>query len=89
MNMLTLLLENQITTSSYSDIDYASIKTAGQIPIYSIHCLQKKMKNIESWSHKHSPVTYLMALAPILYHDALQAHMHPLHILGNANTVAN
>ena len=23
------------------------------------------------------------------YHDALQAHMHPLHKLGNANTVAN
>jgi hypothetical protein len=23
------------------------------------------------------------------YHDALQAHMHPLHKLGNANFVAN
>jgi len=23
------------------------------------------------------------------YHDTLQAHMHPLHKLGNANTAAN
>ena len=23
------------------------------------------------------------------YHDSLQAHMHPLHKLGNANTIAN
>ena len=26
---------------------------------------------------------------PIQFHDALQARMHPLHKLGNANTVAN
>jgi hypothetical protein len=34
-----------------------------------------------------SPTSRLCYLSN--YHDALQAHMHPLHKLGNANTVAN
>jgi len=45
------------------------------------------MKNTKSYkkSLKHSPVTYLKALVvPIQFHDALQAHMHPFHKLGNS-----
>ena len=35
----------------------------------------------------HSPTSRLWYLSS--YHDPLQAHMHPLHKLGNANTIAN
>jgi hypothetical protein len=48
------------------------------------------MKNIKSYNitkHSQSPTLWLWYLSN--YHDALQAHMHPLHKLGNANTITN
>ena len=52
--------------------------------------LQKNRKNTEWYDHPktaQSPTSRLWYLSS--YHGALQAHKHPLHKLGNANTIAN
>jgi len=41
----------------------------------------------KSLKHRPAPTSRLWYLSS--YHDASQAHMHPLYKLGNANTVAN
>jgi len=69
------------------------IKTAGPEgnPFYNNYWLAKEYveHRIIPISPKHKPFIYRKTLVPIHYHDALQAHMHPLHKLGNANTIAN
>jgi hypothetical protein len=68
-------------------------KTAGPAGnlFYNIYWLAKE--NEEHQIIQNHPST---AQSPTLrlwylsnYHDALQAHMHPLHKLGNANSIAN
>ena len=85
------LARNTITT--YSDIADTSIKTAGPEgkPFYNIYWLAKEYEEhqiIQIHSNTaQSPSSRLWYLSN--YHDALQAHMHPLHKLGNAKSVAN
>ena len=88
MNMLTLLLENQ---SRPTDVTDTSIKTAGPEgnPFYNIYRLAKENEERRilqnNVSTAQSPTSRLWCLS--IYHDALQAHMHPLHKLGHVNTV--
>jgi hypothetical protein len=92
MNMLTLLLENQ-PQRTCSDVADTSIKTAGLKgnPLFIIYWLAKEYEEhqiIQIHSNTaQSPSSRLWYLSN--YHDALQAHMHPLHKLGNAKSVAN
>jgi len=92
MSMLTFLLERQ-SQPSYSDVADTSIKTAGPEgnPFYNICWLAKEYEEHQIIQNHpntaHSPTAKLWYLSN--YHDALQAYMHPLHKLGNANTVAN
>jgi hypothetical protein len=81
------LARQSITTCS--DVADTSIKTAGPEgnPLYNIYWLQKNMHKITQAQHSHLPQGLLWYLS--IYHDALQAHTHPLHKLGIANTVAN
>jgi hypothetical protein len=78
----------------YSDAADTSIKTAGPEgnPFYNIYWLAKEYEKHQiirnQPSTAQSPTSRLWYLSNY-YHDALQAHMHPLHKLGNANTVAN
>ena len=85
------LARKSITT--YTDIADTSIKIAGPEgnPIYNIYWLAKKYE--EHQIRQNHPNTAQAPTSRLWYlsnlHDALQAHMHPLHKLGNANTVAN
>ena len=98
MKLLTLLLQNQsqptltlnlITTYSAD----TSIGIAGpkKNPFYNIYWLAKKYEEHRIIQNNpntaQSPISRLWYLSN--YHDALRAHMHPLHKLGNTNTVAN
>ena len=86
MNMLTLLLENQ-PQRTCSDVADTSIKTASPEgnPFYNIYWLAKEYEEhriIQNHPNTaQSPTLRLWYLSN--YHDALQAHMHPLHKLGN------
>jgi len=96
MNMPTPLLKSQPATT-YADIADTSIRTAGpeENPFYNIHWLAKKdIENQTQTHHRthttnmaHSPPPKLWYLPN--HRDALQAHMHFLHKLGNAKTEAN
>jgi hypothetical protein len=82
------LARKSITT--YFDVADASIKTAGPKgnPFNSIYWLAKEYEEFISIKNTtQSPTSRLWYLSN--YHDALQAHMHPLHKLGIANTIAN
>jgi hypothetical protein len=76
-----------------SDIANTSIKTAGLEgnPFCNIYWLAKEYevhRIIQNHPNTaHSPTLMLWFLSN--YHDVLQAHMHPLHKLGNANTEAS
>ena len=83
--------KKSITT--YSGVADTSIKTAGPEgnPFYSIYWLAKEYEEHQILQHQpntaQSPTLRFWYLTN--YHDALQAHMHLLYKLGNANTVAN
>jgi hypothetical protein len=85
----------KISITIYSDVADTSIKTAGPEgnPFYNIYWLAKEYEEHRAnhtKSTKHSPVTYTSKLRYLSnYHDALQALMHPLHKLANANTEAD
>ena len=87
------LARKSITT--YSDVADTFIKTASPEgnSFYNIYWLAKEyeehqINKINQTQPSHLPQGFgLWYLSN--YHDALQAHMHPLHKLGNANTVAN
>ena len=78
---------------TYADFADTSIKTAGPEgnPFYNIYRLAKENEERRilqnNVSTAQSPTSRLWCLS--IYHDALQAHMHPLHKLGNTNTVAD
>jgi hypothetical protein len=77
----------------YSDVADTSIKTAGleENPFYNIYWLAKEYEEHRIIQNHpitaHPPTSRLWYLSN--YHDDSQAHMHPLHKLGNANTIAN
>ena len=79
--------------TTYSNVADTSIKqlTLRKILSTAFTGLQKDMKNTKSYRNHpntaQSPTSRLWH--QINYHDALQAHMHPLHKLGNANMVTN
>ena len=82
------LARKSITT--YSDVADTTIKTAGpegENTFYNIYWLAKEYKEhciIQNHPNTaQSPTSRLWYLSN--YHDALQAHMHPLHKLENAN----
>jgi hypothetical protein len=93
MNMLTLLLESSRSITSCSDVADTSIRTTGpqENPFYSIYWLAKEYEEHQIMQHHpntaQSPTLRLWYLSN--YHDALQAHMHTLHKLGNANAITN
>jgi len=79
------------SATTYSDIADTSIKTTGSEgnPFYDIHWLAKEDRNqTQNHTHTtnmvHSPPPKLWYLPN--HRDALQAHMHLLHKLGNAKT---
>ena len=86
------LAKTSITT--YSDVADTSIKTADPEgnPIKIIYWLAKEYEEHRIIQNHpktaQSPTSRLWYLL-LNYHDTLQAHMHPLHKLGNVNTVAN
>ena len=72
-----------------------SIKTAGPEGnyLYNIYWLAKEYEEhrieiLPQTQPSHLPQGFVLWYLSN-YHDALQAHMHPLQKLGNANTVAN
>jgi hypothetical protein len=73
--------------TTYSDVADTSIKTDGLegIPLYSIYWLAKENEEHRVIQNQpntaQSPTSRLLYLSN--YHDALQAHMHPLHKLEN------
>jgi hypothetical protein len=79
--------------TNYSDVVDTSIETAGPEgnPFSNIYWLANEYKNNRIMqNHPNTaqwPTSRLWYLSNYL--DALQAHMHPLHKLGNANTIAN
>ena len=83
----------RISNTTYSDIADTSIKKTypEENPFYSIYWLAKKDEEHEIIQNHpliaQSPTIWVWYLSN--YCDVLQAHMHPLHKLGNANTVAN
>ena len=85
------------SATTYSDLADTSIKTAGPEgnPFYNIHWLAKKGIENQTQTHIHTHTTNMAHSPPpklwyLPYHrDALQAHMHFLHKLGNAKTEAN
>jgi hypothetical protein len=86
-------LARKSITTYYSDVANTSIKIVDPEgnPFYNIYWLAKEYeKHPFIRNHQNtaqSPTSRLWYLSN--YHDALQAHMHPLHKLENANTVAN
>jgi len=89
------LAEKSATT--YSDIADTSIRTAGPEgnPFYNIHWLTKEDTENQTQTHNHTHTTNMAHPPPPRlwylpnHRDALQAHMHLLHNLGNAKTEAN
>ena len=84
------LIRKSIT--AYFDVADICIKAGLEgNPFYSIYWPAKEYKEHQIIKHQlntaQSPITRLWYLSN--YHGALQAHMHPVHKLGNANTVAN
>jgi hypothetical protein len=85
------------SATTYSDIADTSIKTAGPEgnPFYNIHWLAKEDIENQTQSHNHTHTTYMAHSPPPKlsylpnHRNALQAHMHFLHKLGNAKTEAN
>ena len=86
MNMLTLLLGNQSQPPLTLRIPPSKQLALREIPSttreYEKHQIIQNQPNAAQ-----SPTLRLWYLSN--YHDALQAHMHPLQKLGNGNTVAN
>ena len=92
MNMLTLLLENQSQPTSTLRTPPSKQLALREIPvttnIYWLATYYEGHRIIQLHpSTAQSPISRLRYISN--YHDALQAHMHPLHKLGNANIVAN
>jgi len=85
------------SATTYSDLADASIKTAGPEgnPFYNIHWLAKEEIENQTQTHNHTHTTNMAHSPPLKlwylpnHRDALQAHMHLLHKLGNAKTEAN
>jgi len=85
------------SATTYSGIADTSIKTAGpeENPFYNIRWLAKEDIENQTQTHNctrttnmaHSPPPKLWYLPN--HRDALQAHVHFLHKLGNAKTEAN
>jgi hypothetical protein len=79
--------------TTYSNVADTSIKQLALRKILSsaFTGLQKDMKNTKSYKNHpdtaQSPTSRLWYQSN--YHDALQAHMHPLHRLGITNTIEN
>jgi len=94
MIMLTLLLKNQSQPTLTLRILPSNIKQLAlrEIPSITSTGLQKHSKKIKCIL-QHQPITAQSPTSRLWYqsnyHDALRAHMHPLHKLGNTNTVAN
>ena len=82
------------SATTYSDIADTSIKIAGSEgnPFYDIHWLTKENTENQTQTHNHTHTTNMVHSPPPKlwylpnHHDALQAHMHLLHKLGNAKT---
>jgi len=97
MNMLTPLLKSQPPPTPTSDIADTSIRTAGLEgnPFYNIHWLANEDIENHTQTHNHTHTTNMAHPPPPRlwylpnHRDALQAHMHLLHKLGNAKTEAN
>jgi len=85
------------SATTYSDIADTSISIAGPEgnPFYTIHWLAKEDLENQIQTHSHTHTTNMAHSPPPRlwylpnHRDALQAHMHLLHILGNAKTEAN
>jgi ribonuclease HI len=90
-----VLAKKSVTT--YSDIADTSIKTAGpeRNPFYNIHWLAKEDIENQTQTHNYTHTTNMAHSPPPKlwylqnHRDALQAHMHFLHKLGNAKIEAN
>jgi len=81
-------LQNNTKNIKFYKIDQTQPSHQGTVPSgynVTIHIGISSELNISSM-----PFTTrcYMVSKPSNYHDALQAHMHPLHKLGNANTEA-
>ena len=92
MHMLMLLLESQTQHILTLRIP-PSEQPAGpeKVPFCSIYWFANEYK--EHRIIQNHPSTAQLSTSRLWYlsnyHNALQAHMHPLHKLGNANVVAN
>jgi len=82
-------------STTYAYIADTSTRIAGPegTPFYNIHWLAKDIEN-QTQTHNHTRTTNMAHSPPPKlwylpnHRDALQAHMHFLHKLGNAKTVA-
>jgi hypothetical protein len=82
---------------TYSNIADNSIRIAGPEgnPFYNIHWLTKEDIENQTQTHNHTHTTNMVHPTPPKlwylpnHRDALKAHMHLLHKLGNAKTEAN
>jgi len=85
------------SATTYADIADTSIRTAGPEgnPFYNIHWLAKEDIENQTRTHNYTHTTNMAHSPPPKlwylpnHRDALQAHMHFLHKLGNAKTEAN
>jgi len=85
------------SATTYADIADTSIRTASpeENPFYNIHWLAKEDIENQTQTHYHTHTTNMAhSFPPKLWYlpnhrDALQAHMHFLHELGNAKIEAN
>ena len=85
------------SATTYSDNADTSIRIAGPEgnPFYNIHWLAKEDIENQTQTHNHTHTTNMAHSPPPKlwylpnHRDALQAHMHLLHKLGNAKTEAN
>jgi len=92
MNMLTLLQKGNHNLLWYCRGHLHRFNSLREIPsTISTYWLAKEYEEhriVQNHPNTaQSPTSRLWYL--FNYHDALQAHMHPLHKLGNASTVAN
>ena len=86
-----------MSATTYADIADTSIRTAGPEgnTFYNIHWLAKEDIENQTQTHNHTHTTNMAHSPPPKlwylpnHRDALQAHMHLLHKLGNAKTEAN
>jgi hypothetical protein len=84
------------SATTYFDLADTSIKTAGLEgnSFYNIHWLAKRRQKKQTQTHNHTHTTNMAHSPPPKlwylpnHRDALQAHMHFLHKLGNAKTEA-